>query len=296
MDITPREKQGKKHWVQRLRVKYRLVIRDDETLAEKISFRLSRLNVFVLTGSISILLVILTIFIIAFTPLREYIPGYTDVGLGKRVYELTLLTDSLEQVIRSNDRYLSNLRRLMLGELPEEFHRIERDTLTHRDFTGVQERRKADSLLRLEIEAGLRQFTHGGVDDRLPQRSGSENITFFAPLKGIITSPFNPAERHFGIDIVARDNEAIKATLDGVVILANWTIDTGYVIALQHQGNYISIYKHNSVLLKQEGAFVRAGEPIAIIGKTGELTTGPHLHFELWFNGNPVNPKDYMTF
>lgn len=296
MDLNPLEKTGKKHWIQRLRVKYRLVIRDDESLEEKFTFRLTRLNVFVLAGIISIVLIIFTTFLIAFTPLREYIPGYADVHLGKRVYELTLLTDSLEHVIRSNDRYLSNLRRIMLGEFPVDFHPTERDTVINRHLTSAQQRKEADSLLRIEIETNLQQFTQRGTGDRLPRQSTSEIITFFTPLKGIITSPFNPPEGHFGVDIVAKDNEAIKATLDGVVILASWTIDTGYVIALQHQRNYISIYKHNSVLLKKEGDFVRAGDPIAIIGETGYLTTGPHLHFELWFNGNPVNPKDYMTF
>jgi murein DD-endopeptidase MepM/ murein hydrolase activator NlpD len=112
----------------------------------------------------------------------------------------------------------------------------------------------------------------------------------------VITNEFNASQNHYGIDIVAKQNEAIKCVLDGTVILSNWTLETGYTIAIQHQQNIVSVYKHNSALLKKEGEFVKAGDPIAIVGQTGELTTGPHLHFELWSDGNPVNPKDYINF
>ena len=119
---------------------------------------------------------------------------------------------------------------------------------------------------------------------------------FFVPLKGVITNEFNPSQGHYGVDVVSKQNEAIKAVLDGTIILSNWTIETGYTIAIQHQENIISVYKHNSVLLKKVGEFVKAGDPVAIIGQTGELTSGPHLHFELWYDGNPVNPKEYIIF
>jgi murein DD-endopeptidase MepM/ murein hydrolase activator NlpD len=122
------------------------------------------------------------------------------------------------------------------------------------------------------------------------------SVLFFVPLKGVITNEFNISQGHFGVDIVSRQNEAIKAVLDGTVILSNWTIETGFTIAIQHQENIISVYKHNSALLKKVGEFVKAGDPIAIVGQTGELTSGPHLHFELWYDGNPVNPKEYITF
>jgi len=119
---------------------------------------------------------------------------------------------------------------------------------------------------------------------------------FFKPLNGIITAKFAPLEKHYGIDIVAPHNDAVKSVLDGTVIMAAWTLETGYVIVIQHAGNLISVYKHNAVLLKQEGDFVKAGEPIAIAGNSGEISTGPHLHFELWYNGNPVNPTNYINF
>jgi murein DD-endopeptidase MepM/ murein hydrolase activator NlpD len=128
------------------------------------------------------------------------------------------------------------------------------------------------------------------------KRSSIVGFLFFTPLKGIITSEFNPAQGHYGIDIVSKQNEAVKSVLDGTVIFSNWTLETGYVMSVQHSQNIVSIYKHNSVLLKKTGEYVRAGEPIAIVGETGEQITGPHLHFELWNDGRPVNPKDYITF
>jgi murein DD-endopeptidase MepM/ murein hydrolase activator NlpD len=130
-------------------------------------------------------------------------------------------------------------------------------------------------------------------------RSGSGSISnffFFTPIQGIISNGYNPANRHFGIDIVSKMNEAVKSVLDGTVILSAWTLQTGNIIAVQHQSNIISVYKHNSVLLKKEGDNVKAGDPIAIVGESGEMQTGPHLHFELWYNGNPVNPREYISF
>jgi murein DD-endopeptidase MepM/ murein hydrolase activator NlpD len=289
------DKPKKKRWYQRLRARYRLIVRDDETYEEKLSLRLSRLNVFVITGSIAILLIILTTYIIAFTQLREYIPGYTDVNLSKNVYDLHMRADSLERVLAMNDRYLSNLRLVLAGEEPEDIHLEQYDTLL-RQYSDVQiTHSKADSLLRDEFENQVRLYSITGTEEIIPSQSLS-GMLFFTPLKGMVTNEFNPIENHYGIDIVAPENEVVKATLDGIVLFSSWTIETGHVIVIQHQSNYISVYKHNAVLLKKEGAYVRAGEPIAIVGESGEYSTGPHLHFELWHNGNPVNPRDYMIF
>jgi murein DD-endopeptidase MepM/ murein hydrolase activator NlpD len=297
MNELPQEldKPKKKRWYQRMRARYRLVIRDDETYEEKLSFRLSRLNVFVFAGSIAILLIILTTYIIAFTSLREYIPGYTDVNLSKNVYELHTRADSLEFVLGVNERYLSNLRLVLLGEEPEDINYERTDTLV-RQYTEVQiTHSKADSLLREEFENQVRTYSITGTTEIIPTQRAT-GLLFFPPLKGIVTNEFNPLENHYGIDIVAPENEVVKATLDGIVLISSWTIETGHVIVLQHQQNYVSVYKHNAVLFKKEGAYVRAGEPIAIVGESGEYSTGPHLHFELWHNGNALNPRDYMIF
>ena len=155
-----------------------------------------------------------------------------------------------------------------------------------------------DSMLRAEVENqgkyNLYRFENTQNVKQKNQTIGK--VLFFVPLKGVITSEFNSLQDHYGIDIVSKQNEAIKSVLDGTVIFSNWTLETGYTIAIQHQENIVSVYKHNSALLKKEGDFVKAGDPIAIVGQSGELATGPHLHFELWSDGNPVNPKDYINF
>lgn len=292
------EKNKKKKWIHKLRNKYRLVIMNDETYEERLSFRLSRLNVFVFTGAIAILLIILTIYIIAFTPLREYIPGYTDVSLQKNIYDLQLRADSLEQTCRVNDLYIHNINNIIMGkEIVEALPELPESTA---NYDSIKlERSVEDSLLRAEMES-QDQYNIAYYNEPEELYKGKvtsiANFNFFTPLKGIITNNFNPAENHYGVDIVAKRNDAIKATLDGTVIFADWTLETGYIIGIQHQRNLISVYKHNSSLLKKEGNVVKAGEPIAIIGESGELSTGPHLHFELWFNGKPINPRDYLTF
>lgn len=129
-----------------------------------------------------------------------------------------------------------------------------------------------------------------------PKRSGIAAYSFFSPIKGIVTEKFQPLSSHYGVDIASKKDEAIKSCLDGTVIMSSWTSETGYVIAIQHNNNLISLYKHNSILLKKIGGFVRAGEAIAIVGNTGEISSGPHLHFELWYNGSAVNPEEYINF
>jgi len=288
----------KKKWYQKLRDKYRLVIMNENTFEERFSFRLSRLNVFLSLGTTAILLIVGTVYLIAFTPLREYIPGYTDVGIQKKVYDNMIKADSLEKAIALRDLYIQNLMKVFEGKF-EEFV-PPADTEAHANYDTIKLRHsQEDSLLRAEIEsqdAYNLTIDYNGADYLKKPRSGISSYFFFTPVKGIITNVFNPSIKHYGIDIVAEKNEAIKATLDGTVIFADWTLATGYVIAVQHTHNLISVYKHNSTLLRKSGNYVKAGEPIAIIGETGEMSTGPHLHFELWYNGSPVNPSDYMNF
>lgn len=291
------EKERKKNrWGYKLRNKYRLVFMNDETLEERLTFRLSRLNVYIALGTLTIILILLTSFLIAYTPLREYIPGYTNIGLTKKLYALQIRADSIEKEVKKKDIFIQNIRDVINGKDLTTDVPLSKDTL-HK-YSNIRIKRSAeDSLLRSEIEnqgkydlykiesgdAGSKKFSLGGV-------------LFFVPLKGIITHNFDPMEKHFGIDIVSKKEATIKCVLDGVVIFSGWTLETGYVMTIQHQQNIISVYKHNSANLKQEGDIVKAGDPIAIIGETGELTTGPHLHFELWNEGNPVNPIDYITF
>ncbi|MEI6765001.1 MAG: M23 family metallopeptidase [Bacteroidota bacterium] len=280
---------------KKLHDKYRLVIMNDSTFERKLSFRLTRLNVFVAVGAVAIVLVIGTTFIIAYTPLREYIPGYGDVNLQKEIFQLTLRTDSMERDIAAKNKYILNLRYIIEGKtIPGNDSDKPSDTVVNKykdlDFTISKE----DSELRNEFENGGQYNLT--FSDQSSAAGTINSFFFFPPIKGILTSGFNPKTGHFAVDIVTKKNEAVKATLDGTVILACWTLETGYIIAIQHQSNIISVYKHNSVLLKKEGEYVKVGDPIAIVGESGELSTGPHLHFELWYNGRPVNPKDYMSF
>jgi murein DD-endopeptidase MepM/ murein hydrolase activator NlpD len=287
----------KKKWHEKLRTKYRLVFMNDETLEERLTFRLSRLNVFIALGTLSIFLIFITTILIAFTPLREYIPGYTDVGFKKDLYELQLKTDSIEKDLRRKDLFIVNLKRAIGGEdfsFDTSFTKNSGQNFENITMTRSRE----DSLLRAEVESQSRYALRRTDQEESPLRQDIPvgNIHFFTPVKGVLTNEFNPASQHFGVDIAARENEAVKSVLDGTVVLSTWTVETGYTMAIQHQHGLISVYKHNSALLKRMGDMVKAGEAIAILGESGEFSSGPHLHFELWNQGNPLNPKDYITF
>ncbi|NVO19767.1 MAG: M23 family metallopeptidase [Bacteroidetes bacterium] len=292
--------EGQKIWqllLRRIRDKYRLVILDEETFEERLSFRLSRLNVFVVIGLLSIILVLITTYIIAFTPLKEYIPGYTDVTMQRRIYELQLRSDSVERALKANEGYLKNLRKILGGEDLSDKRDLAVDTANVKKYKSIADKKSPeDSIMRADYENRSKYNLFKASDAVSGQTAMVRNLFFYSPLKGVITSQFDPQQAHYGVDVVAAKNEAVKAIQDGTVIFSGWTVESGYVITLQHPGNVISVYKHNSTLLKKVGSIVRAGESIAIIGESGELSTGPHLHLEIWINGNPVNPKDYIMF
>jgi murein DD-endopeptidase MepM/ murein hydrolase activator NlpD len=271
--------------------KYRLVILNENTFEEKISFKLSRLNVFVSGSLVIIGLIGLTTLLIAFTPLREYIPGYSSTKLKRQATELTYKTDSLVRTLNYTNRYLENVRMVLRGEV--ENNEINRDSLFEQfkldpsslDLSPI----KQDSMLRAEV----------ALEDKynLFERStDGSSMVFFPPLNGIISQEYDAQKRHYAVDIVAPMDSPIKAIADGTVIFAEWTADTGHVIIIEHKEGLLSVYKHNGSLSKAQGDIVNSGEVIASVGNTGEFTTGPHLHFELWNNGVPVNPTDYIDF
>ncbi|WP_422349602.1 M23 family metallopeptidase [Flagellimonas sp.] len=286
-----KDKKKRKEIKQKLLHKYRLVILNESTFEEKISFKLSRLNVFV-TGTLFIIVLIgLTTLIIAFTPLREYIPGYSSTRLKRQATELTYKTDSLVTVLNYTNRYLDNVRLVLRGDV--ENNEVNRDSLFEKykldpstvDLTPIRE----DLLLREEVD----------LEDKynLFERN-IENVgtLLFAPLSGTISQNFDPNSKHYAVDVVAPKDTPVKSIADGTVLFSEWTAETGYVIIVKHQDDLTSVYKHNGSLSKSQGDLVRAGEVIASIGNTGELTTGPHLHFELWKKGKPVNPLNYIDF
>lgn len=291
MKENKKQKQkGLRALFAKLRNKYRLVILNDDTFEEKVSLRLSRLNVFLLVSFGAIFLIFSTSILIAFTPLKEYIPGYASSEMRRNVLQLAVAADSLKRTASLQEQNLKIIQAIIEGKNPDSLIYLENSSGLMEDSI-VFARSMEDSLLRAAVEEE-EQFNlyEGG------KKNDMSGLLFFTPVKGVVTTPFSREESHFGVDVVSDENTSIQAVLNGTVILADWTPETGHVIAIQHDQSILSIYKHNSVLLKKVGEQVNAGDPIAIIGNTGELTTGPHLHFELWQNGSPIDPANYIIF
>jgi murein DD-endopeptidase MepM/ murein hydrolase activator NlpD len=287
--------EKKQKFIDRIRIKYKLVILNDETFEEKASFTLNRLNVFALLSVVMILMVSIVTSILIFTPLKEYIPGYADVSLRRNITEMSLKVDSLEGLLGANDIYIRNIQAVINGTVGKgDTLNINSKPLIKDTTFRIGAKPEEDSLLRAMIED---QNQYGiAVQEGVAKSEGIASYSFFTPVKGIITEKFNPRKGHYGIDVAGSKGMPVKAALEGTVVFSGWTSESGYVVAIQHGNDLVSIYKHCSVLLKKVGNFVRSGEPIAIVGDTGELSSGPHLHFELWFKGNSVNPVEYINF
>jgi murein DD-endopeptidase MepM/ murein hydrolase activator NlpD len=286
------EKKEKKSFFKKFRHKYRLSIYRDETFEELLNLKLTKLNVLALISVLTFVFLVIVISIIAYTPARELIPGYPDDKTVRSIRLNAHRLDSLELEMKKRDAYFENIRRIVAGEEPEQFNNPH-DTVVKKGNVTFQ-RAAEDSILRSMTESD-KPYTLL-VDDHRKIKTSLSNVLFFSPVKGLITSSFKPSDYHYGTDVVAAPNEVVKAVLEGTVIMASWTLETGNVIQIQHENDLVSIYKHNAELLKRVGDRVTAGEPIAIVGNSGEFTTGPHLHFELWHNGNPLNPENYVTF
>ena len=271
--------------------KYRLVVLNEETFEERISFKLNRLNVFVLASLSTIILIVLTTVLIAFTPLREYIPGYSSTALKRQATELNYKTDSLQQIILMNEKYYASIKKVLQGD--QSVVDFNRDSIIQAvkleasevDLNPILE----DSVLRQKVDKEDKY-------NLFESATSATNFVLFPPANGPISEPYNLKEKHYAVDIVVAKNTPIKATADGVVVFAEWTATTGYVIILEHSYGLISVYKHNASLTKSQGDLVKAGEVIATAGNLGELSTGPHLHFELWNDGYPVNPTNFIDF
>jgi len=283
--------KNKKKFKQKLVDKYRLVVLNENTFEEKLSFKLTRLNVFILGSVFSIVLIVGTIFLIAFTPLREYIPGYSSTQLKKEATQLVYKADSLQQVLEVNNLYIQKVRALLTGEISE----------VHFDKDSVLQAIKYDkdslNLDPSEIDLEFRQEIESA--DRysiFDEAIKDVDIVFFAPVVGTVTEGYNLEKKHFAVDIAVEMGTPVKSVADGTVIFAEWTADTGNVIIVKHNSGFISIYKHNATLHKHQGDLVKSGEVIASAGNSGKFSTGPHLHFELWNEGYPVNPIDYIDF
>ena len=285
------KKTNKKKLQKKLLHKYRLVVLNEDTFEERFAIKLTRLNVFFLSSLAAIILVILTTLLIVFTPLREYIPGYSSTALQKQALDLDSKTDSLLKSINMNDAYINSLKSVLRGEVSAVV--INKDSIfkAAQADTDVLELNpsKADSLLREKVR-------NEDKYNLFESATSDKDFVFFPPVNGSISSGFEPNEKHFAVDIVVPTNTPVKATSDGRVLFASWTSEAGYVIIIDHGDELVSVYKHNSSLTKSQGDFVRSREVIAISGASGELSTGPHLHFELWSNGTPLNPTNFIDF
>ncbi len=281
------EEKQKRSFFKKLTDTYRLVIIDEDTFEHKLDFSLSRLNVFVVTGVMALLLIAGTTLLIAYTPLREYIPGYPSTKLKKQVYHLSIALDSLNREMEIRNRYIDRLRMALSGDIkPEKLENaLDTGNIVTVDSLNLLPSRE-DSLLREEVDR-QEAFRVKKVKTPLPG--------FVAPVRGPVTRHFDPDKAHYGIDIVLPHNTPVKAVAPGRVVFAGWTPEDGNVIIVLHKGNYLSVYKHNQKLLKKAGDKVEAGEVIARAGNTGERTTGPHLHFELWHKDRPLDPELYLN-
>ncbi len=287
--MAKKERRSKKI-KKKLLHKYRLVVLNEATFEERFSFKLNRLNVFVFSTIFAVFLIVITTILIAFTPLREYIPGYSSTALKKRAVNLTYKTDSLERALDINLQYLASIKKVLTGDVKTvDFNRDSILEAAQNDTEGIDYvPSKEDSILRELVFQ----------EDKYNPLTANEEVNFvlFPPVKGTISENYNPESKHFAVDIVTIKNSPVKATADGTIIFADWTTNTGHVIILKHNNNLISVYKHNASLNKEQGDLVKAGEVIATVGNSGELTTGPHLHFELWSDGYPINPTNFIDF
>ena len=284
------EKQNKT-FLKRIFNDYKVVVSSEDTFEEKLSFKANKINAFIIMLLYSIILIAFTISVVFFTQLREMVPGYSSSDLLNRAIYLTKKTDSLEQQIALNNKFYKSIEDVLSGNVDEFISRDELSidsNLINPDIFTISPNLQ-DSILRQYVEN----------EDKFNLTNNElviENKMFFSPIKGEITQSFNFNENHFAIDIAADIGTPVKSVLDGKIIFSEWSLETGYVVVIDHGENIISVYKHNSKTLKEQNDFVQAGEVIAYSGNQGNLSSGPHLHFELWKNGIPIDPEPLLNF
>ena len=292
------ESKQEKKFLEKARQNYRLVIMNIETFEEIGSYRLSLLNVYILLSSIVLIVALLVTTLIIFTPVKRYIPGYGDVKQQSELMRLNKELILMEEKLKAQTAYTENFRKILVGE-------IESNAINNTDELNIPDsllnvdRIEEDELLRKEVQLSDQLYERelrSKTANYQPRELSIEQLFFASPVAGIISAEFAPDKKHLGVDIMAPKNTPVKAIMDGYVFTSDWVLETGNTIGIQHSNNLISFYKHNSALLKKTGSFVKAGEAVAIIGNSGTLSSGPHLHFELWHNGKPVNPKEYIIF
>lgn len=289
--MAKQNKKGFKSFWERVRFKYRLTFINEGTLEEVWSFRVSQLSIFNGLAIFAFILILITSLIIITTPIRNYLPGYLDVEVRKEIVQNALRADSLERVIAVQALYLDNIAGILTGTTPiDSIREIDSMVYVNPDYEIPRSQAEVDFIKSFEDEEKYNLTVLN------PNHIPSDAIFFYKPVNGRISSHYDANINHFGIDIVGAPRESVLATLDGTVVFTGFDPHFGNVIQIQHKNGFLSIYKHNELLLKNIGDQVVAGEAIALIGNTGNLSTGPHLHFELWQKGLPVNPEEYISF
>ncbi len=295
--MNKKQDNDKNSWIDKIRQRVIWVAVDEETFEERFSFGVSKLNLIYYVAFFTILVMVFSWILIAYTPIRTYIPGYPDPDV--EVFKANLERDNLQ--LLDELEAMSDVQKMYRASVMDILNGLEPKTPVEQDSgvvvsSDVEFRKSlADSAFVADLRAEEKYDldVNSGIVQRDHELAG---IHFFPPLKGGISSPFNKDQGHFGVDIIAPEDGIICATLDGVVTIAAWTVGDGHIIQLQHGHNIVSICKHNAVLLKELGEEVKAGEPIAIIGNSGEHSTGSHLHFELWYKGSALNPENFIVF
>lgn len=283
-------RRGRKAFWHNIKFKYKLTIINENTLEEVVGIHVSKLNGLSVLLSACTVIFLIAAAIIAFTPLRNYLPGYMNSEVRSQIVANALRADSLQAVLERQSRYVMNIQDILSGQVKADTVQSI-DSLTNLRAEKLMERSKKEEEFRKQYEEKERYNLTAVTDVR-----DAAGLIFYRPLRGVMSAGFNPEKRHFGIDLTASPNESILAALDGTVIMAAYTAEWGYVIQIQHPQNFISVYKHCGSLMKREGEHVKGGEVIALVGKSTEDGDQPHLHFELWHRGNPTNPEKYVVF
>jgi len=271
--------------------RYLLILRNEENFAEKTTISLTYAKLILVAFSFFLITMVASLYLSSTLMSQWFDPRHELIVMDRYLVDLANKTDSLQNKLRIQEQFIHNMRLILTGEIGSD-ESLSRDSAGITGSYALKPIAAVDSQFRKDFEESELSFLVSGSS--IAQEI--EGQYFYSPISGIITTEFNLKQEHFGIDIVSKQNEPVKSVADGTVIFADWTSDSGNVIAIQHRSNLISVYKHNSALMKKVGNIVNSGQVIAIIGNTGELTTGPHLHFEMWYNGHPVNPKEFVSF
>lgn len=284
----------KKTLSDRFTTRYQLVIRNEENLSEKTTLAFTYAKVLVFSVVVFVVLFVVALFLSETLLAKWFDPRHAQLEANKQLVELATKVDSLALEVDRKDKFIQNFQRILSGDTASEFVDPAQSLAGERPVrvVGSMDPAQADSVFRREFEKS-QQASVALTNNKLKEL---QQTFLFTPITGFISGRYDVKKGHYGIDVVAKKNEFVKCIADGTVIMRDWTQDSGYVIAIQHSGNLISIYKHNAELLKKVGNFVKAGEIISIVGNSGEMTDGPHLHFELWYNGSSLNPEEFVTF